>query len=103
MHLYFTEKERNLFKKPAVNDEDLLIVPEGWKDPGISKETNPHGMLAESSFATLFPKYREKYLQECWPLVKKTLADHVRFYCCLKLLSKRQYIPLCPSKSVTKT
>ncbi|KAH3887203.1 hypothetical protein DPMN_011219, partial [Dreissena polymorpha] len=61
-------------KKKA--DEDLLVVPEGWKDPGITKEDNPHGLLAESSFATLFPKYKEKYLQECWPLVKKVLADH---------------------------
>ncbi|XP_045175569.2 KRR1 small subunit processome component homolog [Mercenaria mercenaria] len=63
-------------RKPPVNEEDLLTVPEGWKDPGISKDDNPHGMMAESSFATLFPKYREKYLQECWPLVKKALADH---------------------------
>lgn len=69
-------KKQNFLKRPQVNDEDLLTVPEGWKDPGISKDDNPHGVLAESSFATLFPKYREKYLQECWPLVKKTLADH---------------------------
>lgn len=57
-------------------ENDLLEVPEGWKDPGISKEDNPHGLLAESSFATLFPKYREKYLRECWPLVKKTLGEY---------------------------
>ncbi|WAR03492.1 KRR1-like protein [Mya arenaria] len=60
----------------STKEEDLLVVPDGWKDPGISKEDNPHGVLAESSFATLFPKYREKYLKECWPLVKKTLSDH---------------------------
>ncbi|XP_062605458.1 prolyl 4-hydroxylase subunit alpha-1-like [Saccostrea cucullata] len=62
-------------KKP-VNEEDLLEVPEGWKEPGISKDQNPHGMVSESSFATLFPKYREAYINECWPLVKKTLGDH---------------------------
>ncbi len=57
--------------------EDLLEVPEGWKEPGISKEDNPHGMLCESSFATLFPKYREKYIRECWPLVQNKLSEFV--------------------------
>ena len=55
----------------------MLVVPDGWKEPKFGKEDNPKGVLAESSFATLFPKYREKYLRECWPLVKKTLADYV--------------------------
>lgn len=44
--------------------------------PSFSKEDNPSGLLCESAFATLFPKYREKYLRECWPLVKNSLSDH---------------------------
>ena len=73
-------------KKNKVDSEDLFEVPEGWKDPGISKEENKYGMLTESSFATLFPKYREKYLKECWPLVQKTLGEYVRYL--LKCISE---------------
>lgn len=68
--------EEKKWGKKKVQNDSLLEVPKGWKDPGITKEENKHGMLVESSFATLFPKYREKYLRECWPLVKKTLADY---------------------------
>jgi ribosomal RNA assembly protein len=32
-------------------------------------------MLEESSFATLFPKYRERYLRESWPAVTRALKE----------------------------
>nr|XP_039254816.1 KRR1 small subunit processome component homolog [Styela clava] len=59
-----------------INQEDLLTVPDGWKEPEFKKGDNPYGMADESTFATLFPKYREKYLQEIWPLVKNHLKGY---------------------------
>ena len=48
-----------------------------WKIEPFAAEDNRHGLLEESSFATLFPKYREKYLREVWPLVEKKLNEQV--------------------------
>ena len=47
-----------------------------WLFEKFTKEDNPHGLLEESSFATLFPKYREVYLKTIWPLVTKALKAH---------------------------
>ncbi|XP_059144361.1 KRR1 small subunit processome component homolog [Physella acuta] len=60
----------------AEKEDDRLTVPEGWKDKPFSKEDNPRGLLAESSFSVLFPKYRESYLSKVWPLVKEVLNEH---------------------------
>lgn len=59
-------------------EEATEVVEDAWKMklPEFKQEHNPHGLLEESSFATLFPKYRELYLRECWPLVQKALDEH---------------------------
>ncbi|XP_041367807.1 KRR1 small subunit processome component homolog isoform X1 [Gigantopelta aegis] len=67
---------KNFQRKKKMPEADLLEIPEGWKEPKFTKEDNKFGVVAKSSFATLFPKYREKYLRECWPLVQKVLDNY---------------------------
>eukprot|EP00928_Gymnodinium_smaydae_P048143 TRINITY_DN32178_c0_g1_i1.p1 TRINITY_DN32178_c0_g1~~TRINITY_DN32178_c0_g1_i1.p1 ORF type:complete len:434 (+),score=100.72 TRINITY_DN32178_c0_g1_i1:60-1304(+) len=49
-----------------------------WKPVAISKDEMPGGglLLEESSFATLFPQYREQYLKQVWPDVRAVLSEH---------------------------
>ncbi|PLN76596.1 hypothetical protein BDW42DRAFT_178376 [Aspergillus taichungensis] len=48
-----------------------------WKIEPFKAEDNVAGSFAEeSSFATLFPKYREVYLKEAWPVVTRALEKH---------------------------
>lgn len=53
-------------------------VDNAWslKIPAFKPEDNPHRLLEESSFATLFPRYREQYLKEHWPLIQNALDEH---------------------------
>uniref|UniRef100_A0A8C5HM52 KRR1 small subunit processome component n=1 Tax=Gouania willdenowi TaxID=441366 RepID=A0A8C5HM52_GOUWI len=65
--------------KHIVDESELLSVPDGWVEPAFTRDDNPRGLLEESSFATLFPKYREAYLKECWPLVERALGEgHIK-------------------------
>ncbi|XP_062219482.1 KRR1 small subunit processome component homolog [Phragmites australis] len=59
--------------KPKPWDEDPNI--DHWKIEKFDPAWNETGMLEVSSFSTLFPQYREKYLQEVWPIVKGALKE----------------------------
>ena len=55
-----------------------FVAPRSWKvDPFLPPEKKEHKpFLEESSFATLFPKYRETYLREVWGHVSAALEKH---------------------------
>ena len=59
---------------------NIRPIENAWslKMPEFKEPENFKGnlILEESSFCTLFPKYREKYLKECWPLLEKCLDTH---------------------------
>ncbi|XP_044733509.1 KRR1 small subunit processome component homolog [Chrysoperla carnea] len=64
-----SETEETKLTGPIENAWELKV-------PEFKKEDNPHSLLEESSFATLFPRYREQYLKEHWSLVVKALSEH---------------------------
>ncbi|KAI4347387.1 hypothetical protein L6164_008203 [Bauhinia variegata] len=68
-----TEKWKGKHDKPKPWDEDPNI--DHWKIEKFDPSWNEGGMLEVSSFSTLFPQYREKYLQEAWPMVKSALKE----------------------------
>ncbi|MES1907953.1 MAG: Ribosomal RNA assembly protein mis3 [Cercozoa sp. M6MM] len=67
-------------EQPEVDEETM------WRPVEVDKEKNPlPAPVAESSFATLFPKYREKYIREVWPQVTRALK-HFGVACELNLV-----------------
>lgn len=54
-------------------DDDPTI--DRWTVEKFDPSWNEGGLLEVSSFSTLFPQYREKYLQETWPIVKGALKE----------------------------
>ncbi|KAF2803213.1 eukaryotic type KH-domain (KH-domain type I) [Mytilinidion resinicola] len=59
------------YKKDKPWDTDDI---DKWKEDAFKPEDNIGGTFAEeSSFMTLFPKYREVYLRTAWPLITRSL------------------------------
>lgn len=61
---------------PSTNNKDKPWDTEDidkWKVDIFKPEDNPSGLAEESNFSILFPKYREVYLKESWPMITKVL------------------------------
>ncbi|KAE8224681.1 hypothetical protein CF319_g2477 [Tilletia indica] len=70
------------FRKDKPWDTDDI---DHWTIPDFKPEDNPAPFAEESSFATLFPKYREAYLRENWGHVTRSL-EKVGVACTLDLV-----------------
>ena len=66
-------KNHNKYRKEKPWDTDDI---DHWKQEEWDPDYLKAPFLEESSFATLFPKYREHYLREVWPVVTKSLDNH---------------------------
>lgn len=67
------QKHKGKHDKPKPWDDPSI---DHWKVEKFDPSWNEGGMLEVSSFSTLFPQYREKYLQECWPVVRSALKEY---------------------------
>jgi len=80
------KKNHNKYRREKpwdTEDVDHWKVTE-WSEQDSERLPGGH-LLEESSFATLFPKYRETYLRQVWPVVTRSL-DKVGIACELNLV-----------------
>eukprot|EP01107_Rhizomastix_libera_P001917 TRINITY_DN13357_c8_g1_i1.p1 TRINITY_DN13357_c8_g1~~TRINITY_DN13357_c8_g1_i1.p1 ORF type:complete len:403 (-),score=159.16 TRINITY_DN13357_c8_g1_i1:39-1247(-) len=64
------KKNHKKYRRDKPWDNDSI---DHWKIEPFVPDDKTKPFLEESSFATLFPKYREQYLREVWPLVTRSL------------------------------
>lgn len=74
------------WKVPSPSPYSVNMILISQQEDTFTPDDNKAGTFAEeSSFATLFPKYRELYLKEAWPLVTRSLAAY-HIACTLDLI-----------------
>ena len=64
------KKNHNKYRREKPWDNDSI---DHRKKKEFKQGDMSGSLLEESSFATLFPQYREKYIREVWPSITKTL------------------------------
>jgi len=73
---------KNKYRRDKPWDNDSI---DHWKNEPFHPGDMKSPLLEESSFATLFPKYREAYIREVWPQVTRAL-DQFGIACTLDLM-----------------
>lgn len=69
-----SSKMPSTYKKDKPWDTDDI---DKWKEEAFTPEQNAGGTFSEeSSFSTLFPKYREAYLKASWPMITRQLEKY---------------------------
>lgn len=72
---------------------DTEVDDGAWLDRPFTAEDNPHGGPVDTSnFTELFPKYREAYIKEVWPLIEKFLNDTHNINCELDLVENKMSV-----------
>jgi ribosomal RNA assembly protein len=66
------KKKRN-YRKDKPWDNDQI---DHWKVDKFTPGDMKSPLLDESSFSTLFPKYKETYLREIWPMLTSKLKEY---------------------------
>lgn len=63
-------------KEDEQQEQPTGPVDNAWslKIPEFKKGDMKSHLLEESSFSVMFPKYREKYIKESWPLLTSALS-----------------------------
>ncbi|KAI8893206.1 hypothetical protein BC833DRAFT_557266 [Globomyces pollinis-pini] len=69
-----SDSESDSQKETEINSEPNPT--NHWAMEPFNPDTIKHSLLEESSFATLFPKYRETYLKEVWPAITESLKSY---------------------------
>lgn len=67
------KKDKNKYRKDKPWDHAGI---DHWAVEPFKPEQAAGPLVEESSFATLFPQYREKYLRDVWPLVKRAMEPY---------------------------
>lgn len=54
-------------------------IEDAWKMPiePFKKGDMKQPLACESVFVAVFPRYREKYIKECFPLIQNALSEYV--------------------------